>query len=121
MSGTANYHPPYLTIKTMLKRGKKMVEKQSIYRVTDCRPDVRVANPAYSLERGEFKLVQTVNGIGEECLDTVFVPDGEVWHVAVQQFGPTCDCPHNTYHPNTKNGCKHVLAALAVGLLEKRS
>ena len=120
MSGTANYQPPYLTIKTMVKRGKKMVEKQTIYRVTDVKPTPSVAHPAYSLERGEFKIVQTVNGIGEECLDTVFVPDGEVWHVHRDAYGNHCSCPHATFRGHgSKVQCKHVASMLATGILTK--
>jgi len=96
--GTANYKDGVLTIKTKAKRGKKYVENVQVYEVCDLDPDPRCAYPAFSLRK----------------------KSGEVWHIAVETYGPTCSCPHATFRGgNSREVCKHISAARAVGLLPK--
>lgn len=101
-----------LTITTMRKKGTKSVPNTTQYLVEDSRPDRRVASPAFSLTKGSLDVLDD----GEE----VFCPswEGEVWHVAVNEYGPTCDCQHATYSGSGQ--CKHVGAMLKLGLLDRR-
>ena len=62
------------------------------YRIADLRPDPRVAEPAYSLTK----------------------EDGTVYHVAVDEWGPRCDCADTTYR---KRHCKHIRALQVIGFL----
>jgi len=97
-TGSARYSDGKLTITTQAKRGKKTVPNVVVYTVEDVRPDPRVAYPAYALKKD----------------------DGEVYHVAVDKFGPTCSCPHATFRgQESRVPCKHVLAMIAVGLVTK--
>ena len=43
--------------------------------------------------------------------------DGTVYHIAVTEHGPTCDCPDWTFHRDGIDpaGCKHIKALNAVG------
>ena len=101
----------YLTITTQRKRGKKVEDYVCTYFVQDCCPDHAVANPAYSLAKGELV-------VGEDGAATfTFSPGGEVWHVHVGAYGTDCSCPAKTFG---QPACKHVRAAKAVGLLEKK-
>lgn len=97
-TGTARYKDGILTITTNAKRGKRIVKLTVVYTVEDVRPDHRVASPAYSLTK----------------------EDGEVYHVAFNEWGPTCSCAHATFRgANSQVPCKHCLAMQAVGLLPK--
>lgn len=90
--GTVRFEAGILTITAKLD-GKEVV---TAYKVEDVRPDKRIANPAYSLTKD----------------------DGTVYHVAVTQWGPACDCPDNTYRrERTGEACKHLRACMAVGLI----
>ena len=94
--GSARYLDGVLTITTQAKRGKKMVPHVVNYTVADLRPDPRVADPALSLTKA----------------------DGEVYHVAIETFGPTCSCACATFRgSNSKVPCKHILACQVTGLL----
>lgn len=87
-----------LTIKTMVKRGKKEVPLIVTYEVFDICPDKKVANPAYRLVK----------------------ESGEFYDVAMMRYGPTCTCPHATYRgSNSRVPCKHIRACQAVQLLPK--
>lgn len=107
--GKARLENGILTITTQPKGKKKPLVR--VYKVEDVRPDPRVAYPAYSLTKGRMEAVPAEDG-GYE-----FVPDGEVWHVSVDKYGPMCDCPHRTYEKTHR--CKHISACVAVGLLPK--
>lgn len=114
-TGTASWDAKtgLLKITTRAKRGKKYVDHTSHYIVQDSQPDTRVANPA-------FRLAKVENVAEGELADPEWKPTGEVYHVAIEQFGPTCDCPHHTFRgSNSKVGCKHVLACQVVGLLPR--
>ena len=112
-----------LKITTIVKRGKKEVEHTTLYRVHNINPDPRVAEPAFSLTKGEVKLTPGLFKEGGEMPETpIFTPSptAEVYHVAIEQFGPTCSCPHATFRgQNSSSVCKHVVAMRAVGLLPK--
>ena len=83
-----------LTI-TMQKR-KKQVETH--YEVTKIETDTRVADPAFELVK----------------------EDGEVYHVAMDEYGYTCSCPHYVFRGHQSQvPCKHCLAMAAVGLIPK--
>ena len=87
-----------LVITTMARRGKKFVPNVQTYTVEDVRPDPAVCSPAFSLTK----------------------ETGEVYHIFSNEFGNGCDCPHYTFRgSNSKAGCKHVLAAVATGLLPR--
>lgn len=47
-------------------------------------------------------------------------PDGAAYYVALTEYGPTCDCPDWTFHREGRDaeGCKHIRALKAVGLIE---
>ena len=104
----------YLTITTKRKRGKKVEDNVCTYFVQDVCPDHSIANPAYSLSKGDLV-------VGDDGTATfTFSPGGEVWHVSVGAFGAACDCPRATFNPNSPL-CKHAKSAKAVGLLEKKA
>lgn len=107
--GRASYKDGILTVTTLAKRGKKTVEVQRHYQVTNANPDRRVAHPAWTLTKGLVK-------------DGVFTSLGEVWHVSVNEWGPACDCPDRLFR-GEKSGvaCKHILSLVAVGLIPRRS
>ncbi len=44
--------------------------------------------------------------------------DKTVYHIAIDKWGPTCSCADHTFRERFE-GCKHLKAAFAVGLLEK--
>lgn len=87
-----------LVVTTQAKRGKKLVPNVVAYAVTDAKPDPSVAFPVYALTK----------------------EDGTVWHVSVNEWGASCDCPHATFRGgNSRVQCKHIAAAMATGLLPK--
>ncbi len=47
--------------------------------------------------------------------------DGRVYDITQTAYGPECDCPDFTFHRDgiDPNGCKHIKAMIAVGLIEK--
>jgi hypothetical protein len=45
--------------------------------------------------------------------------DGTTYYVAATPQGPDCDCPAFTWHGRDRNGCKHIKALVAVGLLHR--
>lgn len=109
-TGKAHYdrETGILTITVDAKRGKRAVQLQTRYLVENLNPDPEVAFPAFSLTKGK------------SCKTGEWEPQGDVWHIAVETFGPTCSCPHATFRgANTQSVCKHVLGARAVGLLPK--
>ncbi len=109
-TGSARYQKEHglLTITTNVMKGTKASFNAVTYQVEDLHPDELVANPAFAL----FKLGPNEGG---ETVRT-----GEVWHVAVETYGPTCSCPHATFRgANSKVPCKHTKAMQAVGLLPK--
>ena len=126
-TGRVSYSPTTRVLKvvTLVKRGKKIVENCTYYRVENLNPDVRVANQAYSLVKMELAVApcdycggarpcKACNGDGDKL---TLAPTGEVWHVAKRDFGPECSCPHYEFHPNG-GLCKHARSMQAVGLLE---
>ena len=88
-----------LVITTQVKRGQVMQPLVRRFTVSDCRPDPAVASPAFELA-------------GEH---------GPVYHVALREFGPTCDCQNSEIREKygSPTHCKHVRAMQAVGLLPK--
>jgi hypothetical protein len=46
--------------------------------------------------------------------------DGTVYHIALNEHGPVCDCPDFVFHRDgiDPDGCKHIKAMTAVGLLD---
>jgi SWIM zinc finger len=97
MSGTAKltHGGRFLTVTVPRKKGRKSVDLVQTYVVEDTRPDVRVANPAFTLTK----------------------EDGEQYHCAVNEFGPTCSCADCEFRQHL---CKHLKAVIAVGLLPSR-
>jgi hypothetical protein len=47
--------------------------------------------------------------------------DGTTYNVATTVFGAVCDCADFTFHRDgiDPDGCKHIKAMIAVGLIEK--
>ncbi len=47
-------------------------------------------------------------------------PDGTAYDVALTDFGLTCDCPDFIFHRDgvDPDGCKHIKAMVAYGLLD---
>lgn len=88
----------FLTVTTHRKRGKKSVPMTQTYVVEDARPDPRVASPVLTLTK----------------------EDGEQYHLSVNEFGTRCDCFAGEIGKKRGTGhCKHILAAMSVGLLPK--
>lgn len=108
----------YLVITTPRKRGEKYVDVTSTYLVEDVCPDPRCADPAFSLTKGELRIVPCFDENGQAVDDKRFEPTGEIWHVHVDEWGPSCDCPWRTFNPNSPV-CKHAKAMQALGLLKK--
>jgi hypothetical protein len=114
-TGTANYSGNLLIVTVPAKQGKQTKPLTTRYLVEDVKPDRSVAYPAYSLtkvepnEAGEFVPVIAKDGTGV------------VYHVAVQAFGPTCDCEDFECRVNRglKRRCKHIASMQAKGLLPK--
>lgn len=96
---TAKYRPNddgtgVLTI-AMYQRNKLRVTDYHVSRI-DSHPNV--ADPAFELVK----------------------EDGEVYHVAMDEFGYTCSCPHYVYRGhNSEIPCKHCMALVAVGLIPR--
>lgn len=94
--GKARYIEPILVITMFRQKGDKIVEEVTMYNVQNLNPDPKVAFPAFSLTK----------------------PNGDSWHISVNEHGPSCTCPHATYRgSNARVPCKHIAAARAVGLL----
>lgn len=66
---------------------------ETVYAIKDACADPRCACPAWELEK----------------------EDGTVYHVAIDKFGPTCDCADCTFR---QKACKHILSLQALGLLD---
>ncbi len=82
----------WLIVIVVNSRGK---EVRTTYRVSDSRPDPRVASPAWTLEK---------------------VPESgpaEVWHVSVRDGEVSCDCQS----ANWRKSCKHCKALAAAGFI----
>jgi hypothetical protein len=47
--------------------------------------------------------------------------DGTHYNVATTEYGPVCDCPDFVFNRDgiDPDGCKHIKAMIAVGLIEK--
>jgi hypothetical protein len=47
--------------------------------------------------------------------------DGRVYDIAQTAYGPECDCPDFVFNRDgiDPDGCKHIKAMIAVGLIEK--
>lgn len=113
-TGVCRLEGNILTVTTNAKRGKKIVKNETIYRLSDARPDARVAYPAVRMEKVELELAGVV---GEKDVFE-FVPTGDVYHVHCDQWGVACDCPHATYRVRgSRELCKHAMALVAVGLM----
>lgn len=143
--GRASLKGDLLTITTQAKRGPKLVENRQYYRVVDLRPDKRVAHPAFALQKMELAVgpcdlcvgvggtlvfivadgvlldrSATCKACGGDGEKLTLEPTGEEWHVAVNEWGPQCSCPDRLFR-GEKSGakCKHIRAAMAVGLIPK--
>lgn len=94
MTGTAKLT---LTITTNAKRGKRTVKHTTVYTVRRVESDPRVAHPAWELKKEGST---------------------EVYHVAIEPYGPSCSCPAATFRgSNERIPCKHISALLAIKLL----
>lgn len=49
--------------------------------------------------------------------------DGTLYHVSEHAYGAECDCPDFIFRRDSidRDGCKHVRALMAVGLLSERA
>ncbi len=120
--GTCNYDPEtrILTITVDVKKGKKIVQNKQHYRVTNVNPDVRVADPAFELAKGEImqpspdELALIVDAKDH------FVPSGEVYHVHKDAFSIHCDCPQGEIREkyNVPERCKHAKCLIKIGLIK---
>lgn len=117
--GTCNYDPEtrILTITVDQKRGKKIVQNKQTYRVTNVNPDVRVANPAFELTKGEMRPLDLLSNSTDS---EEFVPSGEVYHVHKDEFGIHCNCPQGEIREKygVRERCKHAIALVKIWLIK---
>lgn len=98
-TGTVRYKDGILTLTVMRKHGKRMKPLVTTYTVADCRPDPRVASPAFSLTKD----------------------DSEVYHVSANEWGVRCDCIDGELREKRGTGdlCKHARSLQACGLMPR--
>jgi hypothetical protein len=78
-----------------------------------CRLTIQINDTAYAVipNRGASELVSRAFRLKKG--------DGTIYDVAATAHGPTCDCPDYLFNRQDKdvNGCKHIKAMKACGLL----
>jgi hypothetical protein len=93
-------------------------------------PRRRIVGPA----RAVCRLTMAINGIdyrvepspgGAHAVEKAYrlrKPDGTAYDVALTYHGLTCDCPDFIFHRDgmDPDGCKHIKAMVAYGLLDRK-
>jgi hypothetical protein len=93
-------------------------------------PRRRIVGPA----RAVCRLTMAINGVdyrvepspaGAQAVARAYrlsKPDGTAYDVALTHYGLTCDCPDFIFHRDgiDPDGCKHIKAMVAYGLLDRK-
>jgi hypothetical protein len=93
-------------------------------------PRRRIIGPA----RAACRLTMAINGVdyrvepnppGAYAAEKAYrlsKPDGTAYDVALTHYGLTCDCPDFIFHRDgiDPDGCKHIKAMVAYGLLDRK-
>lgn len=111
-----------MKIVVLAKRGDKIVENKTLYKVRNIHPHPKAATHAFSLTKA--RIIKRKAKMSKEAIDAKLseeiIFDGEVYHVAQESFGPSCSCPHADFKGRlSESVCKHVAASRAAGLLPK--
>lgn len=102
-----------MKIVVLAKRGDKIVENKTLYKVRNIHPHPKAATHAFSLTKA--RIIKRKAKMSQEVIF-----DGEVWHVHADEWGNHCSCPHALFRgQNSQTPCKHTKAASAAGLLPK--
>lgn len=111
-----------LKIVMLAKRGDKMVENRTLYRVRNIHPHPKAATHAFSLTKA--RIIKRKAKMSQAAIDAKLseevIFDSEVWHVHADEWGVHCSCPHALFRgSNSREPCKHTRAMIAAGILPK--